>query len=132
MIYRIQTLYLFASILIYSIILFFLYKIDLWNPIIEILLIIVSVCTILSFLSICCFKKQKVQISLNKTNILLNISMNILLMSIYLYNYNYLFFFTKKILLFLFLCICNILLFHKSNKYINEDIKMINSMDRIR
>ncbi|WP_238783963.1 DUF4293 family protein [Blattabacterium cuenoti] len=85
------------------------------------------ICFILSVSSLLFFKKKKLQIFMNKINMLAN--------SVYLI----LFFYQSNILLkremslfFVLLCFCSIWILYMANKAIKKDIELIDSMSRIR
>ncbi|WP_185878545.1 DUF4293 family protein [Blattabacterium cuenoti] len=135
MFYRIQTFYLFISILVSSISLhFYTYSKKYINPSFFLLdrfiLIFLITCLILSILSFLFFKKKKLQIFINGLNILLNSTTFILILIFSCLQSNKYFLLSRKTNLFLtFLSICFLYL---SIQKIKRDIKLIHSMDRIR
>ncbi len=125
MLYRIQTLYLFISILIYSVFLYYFCSIFFKEK--KMIFVFLIICFILSVSSLLFFKKKKLQIFMNKINMLAN--------SVYLI----LFFYQSNILLkremslfFVLLCFCSIWILYMANKAIKKDIELIDSMSRIR
>lgn len=135
MFYRIQTFYLFISILVSSISLHF-YPYSKKNIkhsfflLDRFILIFIITCLILSVLSFLFFKKKKLQIFINGLNILLNSTTFILIVIFSCFQSNKYFLLPRKTNLFLtFLSICFLYL---SSKEIKKDIKLIHSMDRIR
>ncbi|ACY40524.1 hypothetical protein BLBBGE_519 [Blattabacterium sp. (Blattella germanica) str. Bge] len=130
MLYRIQTLYLFISILIYSISLYYFRFIFLTSNFFSLkktIFIFLIIGFILSLLSLLFFKKKKLQIFMNKTNILA-ISTNLILF-LYQFNQSIL----KEIsLFFVSLCFCSMCVLYMANKAIKKDIELIDSMSRIR
>ncbi|WP_185869145.1 DUF4293 family protein [Blattabacterium cuenoti] len=123
MLYRIQTLYLFISIFIYSVYLYYFLIIFTYN-FFFLRKIFVLICLILSILSILSFKRKKLQIFMNKTNILVT--------GISLITFFYPSCKIKISVFFVFLCLCNIFFLWMANKGIKKDIKLIDSMNRIR
>jgi|GEM_PF-6743962 hypothetical protein len=131
MLYRIQTLYLLISIFIYSIIIYFSFNLIIdffyFNLKKTIQLFIIT-CLFLSTLSFFLFKKKKLQIFLNKINILVNIIHGLkltLFFSCGQLNQ------TTLILLLITFCTC-ILLCISANIAIKKDIELISSINRIR
>ncbi|WP_185849331.1 DUF4293 family protein [Blattabacterium cuenoti] len=138
MLYRIQTLYLFISIFIYFVFIYFLYPLNinfnqnlidffyLYLCLKKIIRMILIICLSLSIFSFFLFKKKKLQIFINKINILFNtIHVLILFFSDYQLNkYEF-----SSIITLLSLCICVLCM---SNIAIKKDIKLIDSINRIR
>ncbi|WP_341660818.1 DUF4293 family protein [Blattabacterium cuenoti] len=133
MLYRIQTLYLLISIFIYSILIYFLCFLN--KNIMDFfechfffkktILIFLIICLFLSILSFFFFHQKKLQIFFNKINILTNtIHEGILFFSCSKWNK-----YTLIMFLFFILCICFLYL---TNRAIKKDIKLINSIKRIR
>ncbi|WP_185882000.1 DUF4293 family protein [Blattabacterium cuenoti] len=135
MFYRIQTFYLFISILVSSISLHFYsyskkYIKHSFFLLDRFILIVMITCLILSILSFLFFQKKKLQIFFNSINILFNSTTFILILICSCFQSNKYFFISRKTNLFLtFLSICFLYL---SSKAIKNDIKLIHSMDRIR
>ncbi|ACX83751.1 conserved hypothetical protein [Blattabacterium sp. (Periplaneta americana) str. BPLAN] len=138
MFYRIQTFYLFISILVSSISLhfypFYPYSKKNIKPSFFLLdrfiLIVIITCLILSILSFLFFQKKKLQIFINGLNIFLNSTTFILILIFSCFQSNKYFLLSRKTNLFLtFLSICFLYL---SSKKIKKDIKLIHSMNRIR
>ncbi|WP_185854909.1 DUF4293 family protein [Blattabacterium cuenoti] len=135
MFYRIQTFYLFISILVSSISLHF-YPYSKKNIKLSFflldrfILIVIITCLILSILSFLFFQKKKLQIFINGLNILLN-STTFILILLFSYSQSNKYFLLSRItnLFLTFLSICFLYL---SNKKIKKDIKLIHSMNRIR
>ncbi len=136
MLYRIQTLYLLLSILFYSTSLYSLYLVNNKIPVffisIEIIKNFIITCIILSIISIVLFKKRKIQIIINDINIFFN-TINFIIILFFLESNAYnVFFFNKKNIIFIFsLFFCDFILY-LSNQYIKKDIKIIDSINRIR
>ncbi|WP_185863903.1 DUF4293 family protein [Blattabacterium cuenoti] len=133
MLYRIQTLYLLISIFIYSLLIYFLcfFNKNLMDFLEcnflkkKFFLIFLIICLFLSILSFFFFHQKKIQIFLNKINILTNtIYEGILFFSCSKWNK-----YTFIMFLFFILCICFLYL---TNRAIKKDIKLINSINRIR
>ncbi|WP_341657781.1 DUF4293 family protein [Blattabacterium cuenoti] len=133
MLYRIQTLYLLLSIFIYSILIYFLCSLN--KNLMDFLechfffkktiLIFLIICLFLSILSFFFFYQKKLQIFFNKINILTNtIYEGILFFSCSKWN-------KYTLIIFLFFILC-IYLLYLTNKAIKKDIKLINSINRIR
>ncbi|WP_238858481.1 DUF4293 family protein [Blattabacterium cuenoti] len=123
--YRIQSFYLFISIVLSNISLYlYLQK---KNPFFlkKILLIFLIICLFLSICSFLSFKKRKLQIFLNSFNILLNSI--IFILKIIFFSY-YPSFFLIKMNFFILL---SILFLYLSNKSIKKDLELIYSMNRI-
>ncbi|WP_185861372.1 DUF4293 family protein [Blattabacterium cuenoti] len=118
MLYRIQSLYLLISIFIYSFSIYFFYK--------KQIIIFTIICLLLSILSFLFFNKKKLQIYLNKINILSNIIHVIIIFFSYSYYDKY----TLCLILF-FLLLCIYILF-MANRAIKKDIELIDSINRIR
>ncbi|WP_185862795.1 DUF4293 family protein [Blattabacterium cuenoti] len=135
MFYRIQTFYLFISILVSSISLHFYpyskkYIKHSFFLLDRFILIVIITCLILSILSFLFFQKKKLQIFFNSLNILFSSTTFILILIFSCFQSNKYFFLSRKTNLFLtFLSICFLYL---SSKAIKNDIKLIHSMDRIR
>ncbi|AWU44458.1 DUF4293 family protein [Blattabacterium punctulatus] len=131
MLYRIQTFYLFLSILISSISLYVYYyqQKEIKNSffIDKIFLIFLIITFILSIISLLFFKKKKIQIFCNCFNILIN---SATLIYIIFFSYYYKYFLIKKN--FIILILSTMLFLYLSNKKIKKDIKLIRSMNRIR
>ncbi|AFJ90571.1 DUF4293 family protein [Blattabacterium sp. (Blaberus giganteus)] len=136
MLYRIQTLYLFISIFIYSVFIYFLYSFNINKKNLayffylnsyfkNIIIIFIIICLFLSILSFLFFKKKKLQIYLNKINILVNILVLILFFS---YSYYH----TLYSIIILFPMILCIYILWISNIAIKKDIELIDSINRIR
>ncbi|WP_185866118.1 DUF4293 family protein [Blattabacterium cuenoti] len=125
MLYRIQTLYLFISVLIYSVFLYYFFPfLFSFKRTIFVFLII---CLIISILSLLSFKKKKFQILMNQINIIIN-SIHLIL---FFYQSNQLLK-RKMALFFVLLCFCSICILYMANKAIRKDIELIDSMSRIR
>ncbi|WP_341662725.1 DUF4293 family protein [Blattabacterium cuenoti] len=134
MLYRIQTLYLLISIFIYSILIYFLCFLN--KNLMDFLgcnfffkkffLIFLIICLFLSILSFFFFYKKKIQIFLNKVNILINTIHEGILFFSCSNKWNK---YTFIMFLFFILCICFLYL---TNRAIKKDIKLINSINRIR
>ncbi|QIK16855.1 DUF4293 domain-containing protein [Blattabacterium sp. DPU] len=133
MLYRIQTLYSLISIFIYSVFIYFLlnhenitdfFYLNLYLK--KIILFIIIICLFISILSFLLFNRNKLQIFCNKINILTNTSYVIILF----FSYTQLNKYTTLIMfLFFILCIC---ILYLTNKAIKKDIKLIDSINRIR
>ncbi|AWU43897.1 hypothetical protein DM815_02585 [Blattabacterium sp. (Cryptocercus kyebangensis)] len=136
MLYRIQTFYLFLSILISSTSLY-IYSYEqkeIKNSFFldKIFLIFLIIALILSIISLLSFQKKEIQILCNNLNILINSATFIYIL---FFSYYYKYFLIKKnfILLILSLLILSTILFlYLSNKEIKRDIESIRSMNRIR
>ncbi|WP_185855603.1 DUF4293 family protein [Blattabacterium cuenoti] len=139
MLYRIQTLYLFISTFIHFISISIFYNIDIVDIGIvkkefileKSIIILLFTCVVITILSICLFRKKKWQIIINKINIFINIVIIFTNIFIYLYLINS-FSSEIKIIFFLLLCFLNVILYITANKYIVKDIKIIDSINRIR
>ncbi|AWU39452.1 hypothetical protein CPU2_115 [Blattabacterium punctulatus CPU2] len=133
MLYRIQTFYLFLSILISSISLYlyvyYYQQKEIKNSffIDKIFLIFLIITFILSIISLLFFKKKEIQIFCNCLNILIN---SATLIYILFFSYYYKYFLIKKNLIILILS--TMLFLYLSNKKIKKDIELIRSMNRIR
>ncbi|AEU09527.1 DUF4293 family protein [Blattabacterium sp. (Cryptocercus punctulatus) str. Cpu] len=133
MLYRIQTFYLFLSILISSISLYlyvyYYQQKEIKNSffIDKIFLIFLIITFILSIISLLFFKKKKIQIFCNCLNILIN-SATLIYIIFFSYYYKY-FLITKNLII---LILSTMLFLYLSNKKIKKDIKLIRSMNRIR
>ncbi|AWU40008.1 DUF4293 family protein [Blattabacterium punctulatus] len=132
MLYRIQTFYLFLSILISSISLYlyvYYQQKEIKNSffIDKIFLIFLIITFILSIISLLFFKKKEIQIFCNCLNILIN---SATLIYIIFFSYYYKYFLIKKNIIILILS--TILFLYLSNKKIKKDIELIRSMNRIR
>ncbi|WP_341665760.1 DUF4293 family protein [Blattabacterium cuenoti] len=133
MLYRIQTLYLLISIFIYSLLIYFLCFLN--KNLMDFLecnfffkkyfLIFLIICLFLSILSFLFFHQKKIQIFLNKINILTHtIHEGFLFFSCSKWNT-----YTFIMFIFFILCIC---LLYLTNRAIKKDIELINSINRIR
>ncbi|WP_185862236.1 DUF4293 family protein [Blattabacterium cuenoti] len=132
MLYRIQTFYLFISILIDSFFLYFFYQKKYFFTsfsLRKIIFIFIIICLILSILSFIFFKNGKLQIFINKINILINCTHPILIL---LCNRSNKSIFLKKEMFFVLLCFFHICILYMANKTIKRDLKLIHSMNRIR
>ncbi|WP_185876935.1 DUF4293 family protein [Blattabacterium cuenoti] len=131
MLYRIQTLYLFISVLIYSIYLYYFHFTTINTINYSIIFVILSL--ILSILSLLFFKKKKIQIFINKINLLVtNINLILIFYQLFFQLNQFNSIQKKPFFILLFICICNILVLYTANKKIKEDIMLIDSINRIR
>ncbi len=135
MLYRIQTIYLLMSILISSFSLHFYpslqQKKEIQYPysfIDKVIFIFLIVCLILSICSFLSFKMRKLQIVLNSINIVFNSATFILILFFSFYHKSFLVFRKTNLFLILF----SVCIFYFSNRSIKKDIKLINSINRIR
>ncbi|WP_185859420.1 DUF4293 family protein [Blattabacterium cuenoti] len=127
MLYRIQTLYLFISILIYSVFLYYFRTI--FFSLKKTISVFLIICLILSILSFLFFKKKKFQIFMNQINMLIN-SIHLIL---FFYQSNqYIILKREMSIFFVLLCFCSIWILYMANKAIKKDIELIDSMSRIR
>ncbi|AER40554.1 MAG: DUF4293 family protein [Flavobacteriales bacterium] len=127
MFYRIQTFYLFLSVLISSISLYY-YPNTQIHPFFldKIFFTFIIICLILSILSILLFKKKSIQIFCNYLNIIINSTTFLSIIFISCYQNKLL----RKTNLFLLLSM--ILFLSLSNKAIKKDLELIHSINRIR
>ncbi|WP_185873396.1 DUF4293 family protein [Blattabacterium cuenoti] len=132
---RIQSLYLSISILFYSLSVSFLFndRVIRYNRLQNLSMLLTILCIILSLSSIFLFKKKKIQLILNNLNIILNTISFLIILFFLDSEYYSSFFYAKKInfSLIIFLFSCNILLYI-TNRAIIKDIKIIDSINRIR
>lgn len=134
MLYRIQSLYIIFTIFLYSISIYL--NVDGKMKITKsfflkenISSIFIFICLLFSFISFFLFKNRKIQIKINNINIIIDII-----------NFFIKIYFSlkmeeeikkKTIILLIILLVCLFFLY-KINKFIREDIKIIDSMNRIR
>ncbi|WP_185851089.1 DUF4293 family protein [Blattabacterium cuenoti] len=133
MLYRKQSFYVLISIIIsYFSLYFYPYsKKNIKNIFDVILLLFIIICLILSITSFLLFKRKKIQLIINRLNILVHFSLFILIVFFSYYQFNKInFLLLRKRNLFLILL--SVYLLYLSNKRIRRDIELINSMDRIR
>nr|WP_185867248.1 DUF4293 family protein [Blattabacterium cuenoti] len=126
MLYRIQTLYLLISIFIYSVFIYFLSDFLYFNLYLKkIVFIFMIPCLFLSILSFSLFKKKKIQIFLNKINILAN-TIHVLFLIFSCFQ-------LKLISTIMFILLFfSIYFLYMANKAIRKDIELIDSINRIR
>lgn len=131
-----QTLYSLISIAIYFLALYFYDEIKTKHCTLlnKIILCILILCLILSISSLFFLKKMQIQLLLNKINIAMNIINSITILvfsSFYYYRLNISIFYQRKMYIF-FIIFLSISILKKTNKLIKKDIKLIESINRIR
>ncbi|WP_238784284.1 DUF4293 family protein [Blattabacterium cuenoti] len=94
----------------------------------KVIFIFLIVCLILSICSFLSFKMRKLQIVLNSINIVFNSATFILILFFSFYHKSFLVFRKTNLFLILF----SVCIFYFSNRSIKKDIKLINSINRIR
>ncbi|WP_185883023.1 DUF4293 family protein [Blattabacterium cuenoti] len=132
---KIQTLYLIISIIIDIVSLYILYPVEKkYFFSLQSNIFFISLCLLLSISYFFFFHKKKIQILLNKINILVNISISIIKVFYFFYDDKYFhnILIKKKWIFLLILFIFNSIVLNIANKSIKTDLKIIDSMNRIR